>query len=376
VDDKELRLRESVPVTIAPFSLTHHFAGRLDIMTSLSIIRLIRPGLALLLVCWLLAHTTATAQVEKVAPPATVKDLIAQGIKAANEEKFDVAVSALEEAATLDPKDRQPLYILSVFTNLAADKAKTSAEKVALLRRSTAAFGKLRDTFKPLSLEEEDFADRSKLDEVRILAIDGKPKPALDAVVQLVGQGYQDLDAIAEQADLQPVRDLPDFRSRMNQALGPLIKESIAATKSFPFDFNLKDVDGKAVKLADSKGKVTIVDVWGTWCPPCRKEIPHFVDLAARYEAKGLRIVGINCNEEGSPAEVKKTINDFKAETKIKYPCVLNDDTTEGKIPGFQGYPTTLFLDRAGKVRLVLVGYTPLSRLEAIVTTLLAEPTP
>jgi thioredoxin-related protein len=60
----------------------------------------------------------------------------------------------------------------------------------------------------------------------------------------------------------------------------------------------------------------------------------------------------------------------------MTYRCVINneDDRTEGKIPGFQGYPTTLFLDRTGKVRLTLVGYTPKAKLEAIITTLLAEP--
>ena len=344
-------------------------------MNSRPIRRLLILALALPLAWWIVGRVPIGAQVAKDAPQSPAQDLMRQAIKAASDEKFEVAVAKLEEAIQLDPKDRQPLFILSVYASLGADKAKSKPAKVAMLRRSTAAFAKLGATFPPLTPEEEGFADRSKLDEARILALEGKAQPALDAVLKLVGQGYEDLDAIKDQADLQPVRDLPDFGSRLDQAVKAGIKATIAATKSFPFDFNLKDVDGKAVKLADFRGKVTIVDIWGTWCPPCRLEIPHFVDLLGKYEAKGLGIVGINCNEEGSPAEVKKTINDFKAETKIKYPCVLNDDTTEAKIPGFQGYPTTLFLDRAGKVRLVLVGYTPLSRLEAIVTTLLAEPT-
>ena len=143
--------------------------------------------------------------------------------------------------------------------------------------------------------------------------------------------------------------------------------------KSFPFDFELKDTDDKTVTLADYKGKVTIVNVWGTWCPPCRKEIPHFVDLYKEFKDKGLEIVGINCNEQGSRDQVKKKIKDFAKENKIEYKCVLNDEKTEDKIPGFQGYPTTLFLDRTGKVRLMLVGYTPKAKLEAIITTLLAE---
>ena len=58
----------------------------------------------------------------------------------------------------------------------------------------------------------------------------------------------------------------------------------------------------------------------------------------------------------------------------MNYPWVLNDDKTEEKIPDLQGYPTTLFLDRTGRVRLKLGGYTPMARLDAIVATLLAEP--
>ena len=191
--------------------------------------------------------------------------------------------------------------------------------------------------------------------------------------MQLVSQGSDDVDAIEEQPDFKSVRALPDYRAQMDKAIVAPIKAKMAGTKSFPFDFTLKDVDGKPLKLADARGKLTIVDVWGTWCPPCRKEIPHFVALEKKYGSKGLKIVGINCNEEGTPAEVKKTIIDYRAENKITYPCVLNDDSIEGKIPGFQGYPTTLFLDKTGKVRLVLVGYTAMIQLEAVVTTLLAE---
>ena len=335
------------------------------------------PGLALLVGLFLATSTAPTlAQAKKPADAAKsspVKDLMQQAIEAANEGKFAAAMTKVDAAIKLDPKDRQPVFMLSVFASLAADQAKATPEKLACLKRSAAAYGQLRKMDGPMTPEEESFDERSHLDEARTLALEGKPKPALDALVKLVGKGYDDLDSIDDQPDLQTVRALPDFRAQIDQALAVGVKTMMAATKSFPFDFTLKDVDGKPLKLADARGKVTIVDVWGTWCPPCKKEIPHFVALDAKYGAKGLKIVGINCNEEGSPAEVKKTINDFKAETKIKYPCVLNDDSIEAKIPDFQGYPTTLFLDKNGKVRLVLVGYTPMARLEAIVGTLLAE---
>ena len=67
-------------------------------------------------------------------------------------------------------------------------------------------------------------------------------------------------------------------------------------------------------------------------------------------------------------------IKDFAAAHKIEYACLVNDDKTEAKVPNFRGYPTTLFLDRSGKVRLRSRRPDPPKvRLEAIITTLLAE---
>ena len=186
--------------------------------------------------------------------------------------------------------------------------------------------------------------------------------------------GPVDLDALESTKDLEPLRKLPAYKLAVEESVRAGIVAEMASFESFPFTFELKDVDDSPVNLVDYKGKVTIVDVWGTWCPPCREEIPHFVDLYKRYNAKGLEIVGINCNEKGPAAEVRATIKAFVAETKIPYKCVLNDEKTEEKIPGFQGYPTTLFLDRSGKVRAMTVGYVAKAKLEAIVSTLLAEP--
>lgn len=308
------------------------------------------------------------------AAPSPTEELIRKAIEASGREDLDEANKQVDAALKLSPDDRQALFLSTVFATMGVDKAKTPARKLALLRRSTASYNRLVERHKPLQPQEEGLSEMIALNDARMLAIEGKTEPALRAITQLVAGGYANFEAIDETPDFQAVRALPDFKAKLDQASAAGIKTALEQAKPFAFDFTLKDVDGKTVKLANVKGQVTIVDVWGTWCPPCREEIPHFVALLDRYEAKGLKVVGINCNEEGSPAEIKKTINDFKVANKMKYPCVLNDDTTEEKIPDFKGYPTTLFLDRSGKVRLVLVGYTPLSRLEAIVTTLLAEP--
>ncbi len=147
-------------------------------------------------------------------------------------------------------------------------------------------------------------------------------------------------------------------------------KKLLAAGETIPFDFELPDPDGKIVKLADYKGKVLIVDLWGTWCPPCRDEVPHFVELHKKYKNKGLEIVGVNL-EQVEPAEIPSTIKEGIKELGITYTCVVGDDAI-GRLAD-EGVPTTLFLDRTGKVRAKVVGYQKLDRLEAIVLELLNE---
>ena len=76
-----------------------------------------------------------------------------------------------------------------------------------------------------------------------------------------------------------------------------LVKEAqevLASGETFPFDFTLTDFSGQNISLTGFQGKVLIVDIWGTWCPPCRAEIPSFVKLQTEYGPQGLQIVGLN----------------------------------------------------------------------------------
>jgi thiol-disulfide isomerase/thioredoxin len=146
----------------------------------------------------------------------------------------------------------------------------------------------------------------------------------------------------------------------------------LARFRSFPFHFNLPDPDGRMVSLSDYKGKVVIVDFWGTWCPPCRMQIPHLIDVYKKYHGSGLEIVGINY-EQVHGNQARDLVRNFIAENGVSYPCVMGDLETHKMVRGLQAYPTTLFIDRSGKVRLMLEGYTPEEELEGIVKLLLQE---
>ena len=333
---------------------------------------------------------------EEVKDAASIKAQVKEALEVANED-LPKAIGILENAIKdapdekvikRDPDERTAIYLLGAMTVVQGEKAEAKDERIAMFRKSTAAFAKLQKIYKDLNQYEKRFLTMSRVGEARVLASEAKPGLAVVALKQAIDGGFDGLDAIEKDKDLDTVRSLPQYKelvepirqAKIEAARKELeeakktIGSELAAFKSFPFDFKLKDTDDKAVSLADYKGKVTIVDVWGTWCPPCQREIPLFVELYKEYKEKGLEIVGINCGEKGSPDQIKKKIKEFAKETNISYTCVLNDDKTEEKIPGFEGYPTTLFLDRTGKVRMMLVGEAPKGKLEAIVTTLLADP--
>ncbi|MCY2962610.1 MAG: TlpA disulfide reductase family protein [Planctomycetota bacterium] len=154
-----------------------------------------------------------------------------------------------------------------------------------------------------------------------------------------------------------------------------LKKEVTKALKSEDpgeFDFELTDVSGEPIRKSDFEGKVLIVDIWGTWCPPCRNEIPHFKALHETYGSKGLAIVGLN-SERGPPDAQAQSVRDYKSRAGIPYRCAIITDKVLNQISPFEGFPTTLFFDRKGKLRLKVVGYNDMIVLQAMVEALLDE---
>ncbi len=86
------------------------------------------------------------------------------------------------------------------------------------------------------------------------------------------------------------------------------------AEKQANLDFTVKDMNGAKVRLADYKGKVILVNFWATWCPPCKVELPGFLDLYAEYKDKGFVILGISGDDD------PETLRKFAAEWKITVP--------------------------------------------------------
>ncbi len=120
---------------------------------------------------------------------------------------------------------------------------------------------------------------------------------------------------------------------------------SVAAKGHDAPDFVLTDLQGHSVKLSDLRGKAVVLNFWATWCPPCKAEIPWFIELQKRYGAQGLQIVGVNM-DDGDQNDVQK----FAAENSINYPILLGKDKVAEQYGGIEYLPTTFYIDRSGVV--------------------------
>jgi len=319
------------------------------------------------------------------APEKTVDQLMQEVQQLAQKQDIDGMMRVLREAHKVDPKHRQVLFLLCNVLQYQAGMASQTGKPEEAYPKYLEGAGyarTLRDTYQDLQPGETGLVSNMLYNEACANGVGDDADKAMASLKEAVDAGFEDADQLAGDSDLALLHDRADFKElqeklseKSREHAREEVKELFASAESFPFEFTLPDLDDKPVSLADYKGKVVIVDIWGTWCPPCRMEIPHFIDLKKRYAEKGFDIVGINY-EGTEEDEAKQKIAEFVKENGINYTCVIGDEATQGQIPKLEGYPTTLFIDRAGKVRLKVVGYHKLAVLDAIVNELLPEEAP
>jgi len=118
-------------------------------------------------------------------------------------------------------------------------------------------------------------------------------------------------------------------------------------------DFELKDSDGRTVRMSDYKGKVVLLDFWATWCGPCKIEIPWFIEFERNYKDKGFAVVGVAMDDEGW-----SVVKPFIKEMAINYRVVHGNDKTADLFGGVDAMPTTFLIDRGGRIAATHVGLT------------------
>jgi len=134
------------------------------------------------------------------------------------------------------------------------------------------------------------------------------------------------------------------------------VPQEIAAVKKTGFkpapEFSLKDASGIERKLADFKGSIVIIDFWATWCPPCREEIPHFVELYNQYKDQGLEIIGVSMDQNP-----QRVIPGFIEKNNINYTILFGEDKVYDLYGGINAIPTTFIVDKEGNLVRKYIGY-------------------
>lgn len=106
-------------------------------------------------------------------------------------------------------------------------------------------------------------------------------------------------------------------------------------------------LDGAATSIADHKGKVVLLNVWATWCAPCREEIPYLQSLYDQHASNGLEVIGVSVDARGS----EDTIRGFQKDFGMRYPIWLDPDERVQTLYLALGVPASYLIDRDGILR-------------------------
>jgi peroxiredoxin len=118
-------------------------------------------------------------------------------------------------------------------------------------------------------------------------------------------------------------------------------------------DFALKSSSGQNLRLSEYRGDVVMINFWATWCGPCRQEMPELEAIYQKYQSLGFTILGINVDKDRAMAG--KVLNS----TPLSFPILFDSDNAVTELYQVDAMPTTVIVDRNGKVRFIHRGYKP-----------------
>jgi peroxiredoxin len=116
--------------------------------------------------------------------------------------------------------------------------------------------------------------------------------------------------------------------------------------------FSLKDTNGNIYSSAQLAGKPAVINFFATWCPPCKAEIPGFVEVYNKHRSKGLELVGISLD-----TDTRENLPGFLMSNKVGYRILFGDLATARAYGGVTALPTTFFVGKDGEIKNIHVGY-------------------
>ena len=116
--------------------------------------------------------------------------------------------------------------------------------------------------------------------------------------------------------------------------------------------FSFRDLEGKTFRLADYRGKPVMIDFWATWCGPCRASLPELSTLQERYRQKGLVVIGLSLDDLDA-----QTVRRFAEKMQLRIRLGMADEKVLDLYGPIRSIPTTIFIDRNGRLVRRVVGY-------------------
>jgi len=117
--------------------------------------------------------------------------------------------------------------------------------------------------------------------------------------------------------------------------------------------FTLAARSGQDVSLAQYKGQVVMINFWASWCGPCRQEMPLLEGIYKKYNKMGFTMLGVNVEPDSNAA------NEWLKATPVSFPILYDRDSKVSKLYDVAGMPSTVIIDRGGKLRVLHRGYKP-----------------
>jgi len=117
-------------------------------------------------------------------------------------------------------------------------------------------------------------------------------------------------------------------------------------------DFALADINGNSIRLSDLRGQPVVINLWASWCQPCRAEMPALQRIYSEYQPQGLNLLGVNATSQDDLAAARA----FTEDLGLTFPILYDNQGSVARLYALSALPTTFFIDHAGVIREVVIG--------------------
>ncbi len=216
------------------------------------------------------------------------------------------------------------------------NRAKTTKQLALKIRQLSAGLNKVRLATMLAGLSTEGDAGKDTLQEVATTLAEALRENPIPAGPRGPEMPYSDLAKLVHYEHVQANLDDPQYAAALSKTEADDLHHQQA-------DFTLTDLHGKAWALKDLRGQVVLVNMWATWCPPCRSEMPDLDSIYKRFKKDGLIVLAITDEDAGKARQ-------FVDEYRLGFPILLDPDKSVHKQYTIEGLPRSFVYDRDGKL--------------------------